>query len=90
MFFTQTPEAEKILWVALPIRVDLEDPRDFMLARPLVSLNAALAVPFILSGNDMNSITKLLLESLQYLKAFVSGTIINAKKTKLSLQFSIS
>jgi hypothetical protein len=82
MFFTQTPEAEKILWVALPIRVDLEDPRDLMLARPLVSLNTALAVSFILSGNDMNSITKLSLEALQYFETFVCGTIINTKKNK--------
>ena len=53
-----------------------------MLAGPVVSLHAALAVPFILSGNDLNAISKLLLEALQDLKAFVSGTIINAKKNK--------
>ena len=54
-----------------------------MLARPPVSLNAALAVPFILSGNDLNTIAKLLLEALKYLKAFVCGTVINAKENKI-------
>ena len=39
-------------------------------------------MPFILSGNDLNAISKLLLEALQDLKAFVFGTIINAKKNK--------
>jgi hypothetical protein len=60
----------------------LKDPRNFLLASPFVSFNATLPMPFIFSGNDLNAISKLLLEALQDLKAFVSGTIINAKKNK--------
>ena len=40
-------------------------------------------MPFILSGNDMNSITKLLLEAPQYFETFVCGTVINAKKNEV-------